>query len=57
MIVGRNIYVGQNVTTTLPQGPVLINNGENVYFKPTENIYLNSGFDVQLGGTFEVLQD
>lgn len=31
--------------------------GVNVYFKPTENIYFNSGFEVQLGGTFEVLQD
>ena len=57
MIVGRNIYIGQNVTTSLPQGPVIINNGVNVYFKPTENIYFNSGFEVQLGGTFEVLQD
>ena len=57
MIVGRNIYVGQNVTTSLPQGPVIISNGVNVYFKPTENIYFNSGFEVQLGGTFEVMQN
>lgn len=57
MIVGRNIYVGQNVATSQPQGSVVINNGVKVYFKPTENIYFNSGFEVQLGGTFEVMQN
>jgi len=57
MIVGRNIYVGQNVTTSQPQGSVVINNGVKVYFKPTENIYFNSGFEVTLGGMFYVMHD
>lgn len=57
MIVGRNIYVGENVTTAETQGPVIINNGVNVYFKPTENIFFNSGFNVSLGGTFEVMKN
>jgi len=54
LVVGRNIFVGSNVTTSYPSGPVLIKNGVNVLFKPDQEITFDKGFEAEIGGTFEV---
>jgi len=54
LIIGRNISVGNNVTSTQTQGPVIINNGVNVIFRAGQDVLLDSGFEVELGGTLEI---
>lgn len=55
-IAGKNIYVGSNVTSSKPQGNVIIVNGANVMFRAAENVYFEAGFDCNIGGTFEVIK-
>ena len=52
-IAGRNIFVGNNVTTNKPSGNVLINNGSNVIFD-CKGIVLDAGFECASGASFEV---
>lgn len=51
---GKNIYVGRSVTTSKPIGDVLINEGVNVIFDAEQNVIFESGFELELGGSFEV---
>ena len=51
---GTNIYVGRNVTTSKPQGDVIINNNAQVIFDAAENVVFDAGFECALGATFEV---
>jgi len=53
-ISGRNIYVGNDVIPSATQGDVIIKNGVNVVFDALQNMNFDSGFEVELGGTFEV---
>ena len=53
-VTGRNIYVGNNVQPSLPQGDVIIKNGVNVIFDAKQDVNFDSGFETELGGTFEV---
>jgi len=53
-IVGKNIYVGRAVTTTKPQGDVLITNNAQVIFEAAENVIFDAGFECTPGATFEV---
>lgn len=53
-IYGNYFYAGNNVTTTIPQGPVIIKNGANVTFDATYEVNLENGFEVELGGVFEI---
>ncbi len=55
-VVGRNIYVGNNVKPSSTQGDVIIKNGVNVIFEAKQNVNFDSGFETELGGTFEVHQ-
>ncbi|MDR0798179.1 MAG: hypothetical protein LBN18_00235, partial [Dysgonamonadaceae bacterium] len=55
-IGGKNIYVGRNVTTSKPQGDVVITSGANVIFDAEENVNFEAGFDCNIGGTFEVIK-
>lgn len=52
-ISGNNISAGNNVTTTRPQGPVVIQSGANVVFDADGTLLLDKGFEVQLGAGFE----
>jgi len=58
-IGGRNIYVGHHVTTSKPQGNVLItnnaNNNVNVVFD-CQNIIFDTGFKCDLGASFKVVK-
>lgn len=54
LIVGNNIYAGQNVTTSVPNGPVIIPNGKTVIVKDYQSVSLEAGFEVQLGGVIEI---
>lgn len=54
LIVGQNIFVGSDVTSTQTEGPVLIKNGVNIIFDAEENFEIKNGFECELGGTFEV---
>jgi len=51
---GQNIYIGANVTSTLPQGPVTILNGVTVYFYALQEVKTSSGFESQTSGAFEI---
>lgn len=53
-ITGSNIYVGRAVTTAKPQGDVVINSGAHVILDAMHNIYIEPGFEVKLGGVFEI---
>ncbi|MBN2821078.1 MAG: hypothetical protein JXP36_19050 [Bacteroidales bacterium] len=52
-ITGKNIYVGREVTTTMPTGDVIINNNANVIFDAEENVFFHDGFKVEKGSSFE----
>lgn len=52
-IGGNNIYIGNHVTTSKPQGNVTISNGANVVVD-AQNVTLDVGFECVLGSTFEV---
>lgn len=51
---GRSIYVGNNVTTSKPQGDVLINNNSQVVFDADQDVIFVNGFEVSLGSSFEL---
>jgi hypothetical protein len=53
-IKGKNIYIGNQVTTAKPQGNVLITNNANVIFEAEENVFFESGFECSYGSAFEV---
>lgn len=53
-IYGKYFYAGENVTTSKPQGRAIIKNGSNVVFDATNDVNLEGGFEVELGGEFEV---
>lgn len=53
-IGGRNIYVGSDVISSMPQGDVIIKDGVHVIFEPTEQVIFKSGFECEQEGTFEV---
>lgn len=52
-IGGKNIFVGNHVTTSKTAGDVLINNGANVIFD-CKNIVFDPGFECSFGSTYEV---
>jgi len=53
-IGGRNIFVGHNVTTSKPQGSVVIMNNAHVIFDAAESVHLEAGFECKLGSSFEI---
>jgi hypothetical protein len=55
-IGGRKIYIGRNVTTTIPQGDVSITNGAHVIFDSKETTF-SSGFTLESGATFVTAQN
>lgn len=54
IITGNNIFVGYSVTSSKPNGNVVIKNGADVIFDTSENVYIEPGFEVELGGVFEI---
>ena len=52
-IYGVNFYAGNNVTTSKPNGAVIIKNGSNVVFDADNEVDLEGGFSVELGASFE----
>ncbi len=54
LIIGKNIYVGSNVTPTISQGPVNIQDGANIIFRAKENILFDKDVEVEVGSTIEV---
>ena len=38
---------------TSTQGPVKVKSGSNITFEATHEIYLDKGFEVEIGATFE----
>lgn len=56
-IKGRNIYVGKSVTTSKPQGDVVINNNANVIFDTSGDLYLKKGFECSAGSKIETLKN
>ena len=55
-IGGRNIYVGNAVTTSKPQGDVLLSgNATSVIFDALQEVVFDAGFECASGSTFEVI--
>ena len=52
-VYAENTYAGENVTTLKPQGVFKVMNGANVTFDASNGVYLDHGFEVELGATFE----
>jgi hypothetical protein len=50
----NNCYSGSNVTQSKTQGPVLVKNGSILVFEADNDVTLEDGFEVELGGIFEV---
>lgn len=55
-ISGRNIYVGNNVTTTKPVGNVITTNNANVIFDASGEVFFEPGFECESGSAFEVIK-
>ncbi len=55
-ITGKNIYVGRAVTSSLPQGDVSIQNNSAVIFDAENEVVFESGFEIKLGSSFEVVK-
>ena len=49
-----NIFVGRNVTDTVPYGPVQIESGKKLILKPKKEIMIKNSFEVPLGAEFEM---
>jgi hypothetical protein len=49
---GKNIYVGNNVTSTLSQGNVIINNGAKVIFDG-KSVIFDKGFECKKGSIYQ----
>lgn len=52
-IYGTNIYAGEDVTDSTPEGPAIIKSGVHVAFDATNEVSLEAGFEVEVGGEFE----
>jgi hypothetical protein len=52
-VTGNTISAGTNVTSTKPQGPVLVKSASNIVFDAEGNIVLDKGFEVESGALFE----
>lgn len=53
-ITANNVRVGENVTNNKPTGPVIIQSGANVTIDYDGETILMNGFEVKLGGQFEI---
>ena len=53
-IAGSTISAGTNVTSTKPQGPVVVKSASNIIFDAEGNTILDNGFEVENGALFEV---
>ena len=53
-IYGKYFFAGENVTTSKPEGPAIIESGANVVFDATGDVYLKGGFEVKPGAEFEI---
>ena len=53
-VSAQSIYAGENVTILKSQGPVKIKDGAHVVFDAINDVYIEEGFEVELGGRFEV---
>lgn len=52
-IYATNFHAGENVTTSKPTGPAIIQNGSNIVFDANNQVNLKGGFSVELGALFE----
>jgi hypothetical protein len=55
-IIGRNVFVGNNVTDNFPYGDVIINNGANVTIVGSNSIILKEGVVVSGESTNTILE-
>ncbi|MCC8146650.1 MAG: hypothetical protein LIO93_09495 [Bacteroidales bacterium] len=53
---GRNIYVGNSVTTTVSQGDVVISNNAKVTFDAEKEVVLDKGFECKIGSEITVIK-
>lgn len=51
---GYNIYLGNYVTITKPQGNVIISNYSSVILDAEQLVYFEKGFEIQKGSALEV---
>ncbi len=51
---GRNIYVGNNVTSSIIYGDVFIEDSINVILEADEDVYIEGGFEIGATGSMEI---
>jgi len=57
IIAQNDISAGSDVTTSIPEGPVTVNNGSNVTIRPGQNLTIKNDFEVKIGAEFTVATD
>lgn len=50
----NNVVIGSNVTTTIPEGPVILENGSEVDIHGITNVYIKNDFTVKQGATLNI---
>lgn len=53
-VSGKNIYVGNSVTTTKAKGDVVLKSGSVLVLDASNDVVLNTGFEVHLGASLEI---
>lgn len=48
------VVIGSNVTTTIPEGPVILENGSEVDIHGITNVYIKNDFTVKQGATLNI---
>ena len=51
--VSENVWIGSDVTTSLPQGPVIIESGKTT-IQVDDSVTIKNNFEVQHGAEFEI---
>lgn len=55
-ITGPYVYIGSDIDPTIPQGPVVIENGGHLMISSQNGVYIKNGFEVKSGAIFEITQ-
>ena len=53
-VSGKNIYAGNSVTATKSKGDVVVKSGSLLVLDASNDVVLNTGFEVPLGATLEI---
>jgi hypothetical protein len=52
--MANKFFIGSNVTNTMPAGNVIIDAPANIILKSIDDVFIESGFEVRSGASFEI---